>query len=412
MTQPRIWSNRLVFGLLCILVFTIPFDDIILLPGFGTLTRLIGYATLLTAMLDVFSRGRFRSLRGTPTWVLLFVGWVGLSSTWTSSLDGTIDKLPTIIRCLGLFWLLYEYADDEDRISAFLHAYVLGAWVCIGGIANSLLSGQFLDDSDFTRYVVSQLDPNDLAAMLAIGLPIAWYLALTHRSSPLRWLNILYVPVSLIAVLLTGSRGGLVTISAAFLLSMWGSPTLTLGRKTGLTLLAALLIGGATFVVPETAWMRFSTMATEMAGGTLSYRTTLWSAGFDYLSDSPLRGIGAGAFKHEVFARGGFYKPLVAHSTFLGVLFELGIIGFALFTITVFSVFRWLSFIPLRDRRFYQFVLITWVIAGLTLSLEYRKVTWFLLGISAAAVVRSSWLSASRDEEPPPADDQPREDEE
>jgi O-antigen ligase len=399
MTQPRIWSNRLVFSLLCILVFTIPFDDIILLPGFGTLTRLIGYATLLTAMFDVFSRGRFRSLRGPPTWVFLLVGWAILSVTWTSSLDSTIEKLPTIVRCLGLFWLLYEYADNEARVSAFLQAYLLGAWVCIGGITHSLMAGQFLDDSDFTRYVVSQLDPNDLAAMLAIGLPIAWYLALTHRSNSFRWLNILYIPVSLIAVLLTGSRGGLVAVSAAFLLSTWGSPTFTFKRKMGTSLLALLVLGGASFVVPETAWMRFSTIAGEMSEGTLSYRTTLWTAGFDYLSQSPLLGIGAGAFKHEVFARGGFFKPLVAHSTFLGMLFELGAIGFVLFAAAVISVFRWLRCIPITDRRFFQFLFITWIIAGLTLSLEYRKVTWFLLGVAAAAVVRSPQLSAARDEE-------------
>jgi O-antigen ligase len=408
MTQPRIWSNRLVYGLLCILVFTIPFDDIILLPGFGTLTRLFGYAALLTAMFDVFSRGRLRSLKGPPIAVFLFVGWALLSVTWTSAIDSTIEKLPTIVRCLGLFWLLYEYGDSEERISALLQAFVLGAWVCIGGITHSLLSGQFMDDSEFTRYVVSELDPNDLAAMLAVGLPIAWHLALTRKTTPLRWLNILYVPVSLIAVVLTGSRGGIMAMSAAFLMCMWGFPTLTAWRKVGISLLVVILISGAIFIVPETSWMRFSTIPDEMTGGTLSYRTTLWTAGFQYVSENPFLGIGAGAFKHEVFARGGFYRPLVAHSTFLGVLFELGTIGLVLFTIAVTSVFRWLRFIPLGDRRFYQFVFITWVIAGLTLSIEYRKMTWFLLGV-AAAVVRSPSPSELQDEEALPADLQPGE---
>lgn len=409
MTQNHIWSNRLVFGLLCILAFTIPFDDIISLPEFGTLTRLIGYAALLTAMFDVLSRGRFRSLRGAPTWAFLFVGWAVLSVAWTSSLDSTLEKLPTIVRCLGLFWLLYEYADSDERIFAVLQAYLLGAWVCIGGIAHSLLVGQFLDDSEFTRYVVSYLDPNDLAAMLAIGLAIAWYLALTCRSSPLRWLNILYIPVSLVAAILTGSRGGLVAISAAFLLSMWGSAW-KISRKIGIGLLAVLVLAGASFVVPETSWMRYSTIPDEVASGTFSYRTTLWAAGFEYLSESPLLGVGSGAFKHEVFARGGFFKPLVAHSTFFGVLFELGAIGFLLFTVIVISLFRRLRLIPIRDRCFCRFVLITWIIAGLTLSLEYRKITWFLLGVAAATVVRSPGFSASRDDEALPADAQPGED--
>ena len=410
MSQHHIWSNRLVFGLLCVLVFTIPFDDIILLPGFGTLTRLFGYAALVTAMFDVLSRGTLRSLRGPPIAVILFVAWAGLSVTWTASLDSTIEKLPTIIRCLGLFWLLYEYGDTEERVTALLQAFVLGAWVCIGGLAHSLLSGKFLDDSDFTRYVISELDPNDLAAMLAVGLPIAWYLAVNEKSKVLRWLNILYIPVSVLATLLTGSRGGIVTIAAAFILCTWGFPSLSVWRKLGISLLTVLVLAGAVFLVPETAWMRLSTIPDEMTQGTLSYRTTLWSAGFQYLSDTPFLGIGAGAFKHEVFARGGFFKPLVAHSTFLGVLFELGVVGLLLFVVAVVSMFRWLRFIPVRNRRFYQFFFITWILAGLTLSIENRKMTWFLLGV-AAAVVRLP-PAESQDEDTQPANIQPEGDEE
>ena len=73
-----------------------------------------------------------------------------------------------------------------------------------------------------------------------------------------------------------------------------------------MSLLSVLVLAGGSLVVPETSWMRFSTIPGEMSEGTLSYRTTLWTAGFQYLSESPLLGVGAGAFKHEVFARGGF----------------------------------------------------------------------------------------------------------
>ena len=47
--EPRSWLNQLAFGLLVILVFTVPFDDVVVVPGFGTLSRLIGYAGVAAA---------------------------------------------------------------------------------------------------------------------------------------------------------------------------------------------------------------------------------------------------------------------------------------------------------------------------------------------------------------------------
>ena len=48
-----------------------------------------------------------------------------------------------------------------------------------------------------------------------------------------------------------------------------------------------------------------------------------------------------------------------------------------------------------------QFILLTWLVAGMGLSLEYRKVTWFLIGSLTALTVRvsrSAWIFDEPDE--------------
>lgn len=402
MTGPRTLTNRLSFFLLCTLVFTIPFDEVFALPGFGTVTRLLGYATLLAAVSDVVARGRCRALRGPAVWASVFVGWAILSLTWTAQVDETLGMLPTVIRCLGLFWLLYEYADEEERGALLLQAYVLGCYVCLLGVVRSFRQGLTIDDNEYARYAVSQLDPNDLAVILALGVPMAWHLVSSKKSRVPAWVNHLYVPLAICGVALTGSRGGLLALITAILIIPWSFRRLGLWTKLGVAVSAALVLLGMTYFVPEDALARFATIPKELAQGTLTHRTTLWRVGFELLRDHPLVGLGAGAFAQEVYAQGAFMKPQVAHNVFLGILFDLGVVGCALFASLVVSLFRGLKLLGTPERRLCTFLLATWVIAGASLSHEYRKTTWLVLGFVAAMTPRAPFGAYRRREETVP----------
>lgn len=399
--ESRSWLNHLAFGLLLILVFTVPFDDILAVPGFGTLSRLVGYAAIGTALGDVISRSSFRRPRGALVWVILFSIWAGLSMTWTLSFGASTEKVLVVVRSLGMAWLLYEYLDGDARWRAVLTAFVLGGYVCVGGLLTALRTGPLSEELEYARYAVGDLDPNDVAATLALGVPMAWYLAGKTRSRVIRLLSRIYLPLAGAAILLTGSRGGLMALVVALGFVLSTLPRLSVGAKCMAVM--ALVAGAAAihFLVPDTAWTRLLTIPDELREGTFANRTLIWRAGFKMLPDHPFGGAGVGAFKDEIFMKGGYFTPKVAHNLILGVLFDLGIVGLALFIGVLSSLVRRLRYLHVRERRVAQFILLTWLVAGMGLSLEYRKVTWFLIGSLTALTVRvsrSAWIFDEPDE--------------
>jgi O-antigen ligase len=130
----------------------------------------------------------------------------------------------------------------------------------------------------------------------------------------------------------------------------------------------------------------------------LNERTMIWRAGWVVFNQSPFRGVGAAAFAPSVehalgmpFHGSGIDDggpanvELVAHNTFISVLVEQGVIGFALFLGILLTLVFSAWHLPLVDRAFWLSVLLTWAIGVSSLTWEDRKPSWFLFGVLVAA---------------------------
>jgi len=387
-TLTQVGADRFCFGMLLLTVFTIPFDDIIELGQFGTLTRLLGFATIFAGIAAVAANMKLLGFRGPMTWAAFFSGWALLSVTWSAEPEATVEMMPVIVRYLGLTWLLYEFTRTRVRARSVMQAYVFGAYICIGGLLVALHRGAFIDDSNYVRYVVGNLDPNDVAVLLSLGLAMAWYLASSSNEVWRRWVNWAYIPLAAVAVLLTGSRGGFITLTVTVLAAgIMMRPAALKGR---LAFLIGLFLAFAVahWLVRESVWSRLMTIPAELRGGTMAQRTAVWRGAINVIREYPLWGIGLGAYKQVVFTRGIYYRPLVAHNIALGVLADLGFIGGGLLAAWLVSIIRRLRVMPSSERMVGLLLLLVWGVGGLSLSLEYRKITWLVLGLLSAMVVR------------------------
>jgi len=197
---------------------------------------------------------------------------------------------------------------------------------------------------------------------------------------PARVLALGYLPLGLVAVLLTASRGGFL----AALVALAGSALLFLRRPTRAMMAAAFVLPVIAFVlwfgVPHETFERLTTIPAQMAGGDLNQRLNIWDAGWHAFVQAPWLGTGAGSF----VAAAGMNPQDTAHNSVLSIL--------------VVEVVRLVhccmhcgrdSVGLLQTRGPLLLALATalsvWALTSLVATVEESRTTWLLLGAIALA---------------------------
>jgi O-antigen ligase len=288
-------------------------------------------------------------------------------------------------------WLIWELAVTETRVLGLLQSYVLGALVSslsalynfmAGRTAAQLAAAEGKNVWETSRYSIAGLNENDLGLMLALSIPMIFYLLVSQRRPFVKLLCWLQLVAGFTSILLTASRGSLLAAIAG--LAMF---PLTLSRLprwqrfASLAACAGLLACGA-YLVPQSSWSRIFKFGSELSEGTLTHRTVIWAAGLEAFRDHPFLGVGAGAYGPTVLKAVDI--PYVAHNTFLSVLVELGVVGALLLFALLASIFYCALRMPYLERRLWITLLATWAVGVSALTWEYRKPTWLLFGLAAS----------------------------
>ena len=368
---------------LWIFVFVLPWENMVVISGLGTLSRVVGTLALVVTAFAPLISGRLRRLRLFHVCALLFVVWATSSVLRVSDYQQHWAQLRslTYVQLFLMCWMIWELAPDVRHQRGLLVAYVLGAYV--SGLATVMAYATGHGTSaTLRRFAAEGFDANALGTTLALAIPMAWYLQLTYRRSILQWICRGYLPLGIFAIGLTASRGALVVATVALLIVPLTLTKLSPGRMVGA--IALLFICGtvAAVYVPQTSLERYSTISSEIEEGRFGGRGAIWLAGLRAFAEHPLVGHGSATFKSSVAPYLG--RAIVAHNTYLQVLVEQGILGFVPWFLMFVAVFRQVRRLPHLERRFGLILLATLMVALLPLSWDERKAVWFVLAILAA----------------------------
>ena len=140
--------------------------------------------------------------------------------------------------------------------------------------------------------------------------------------------------------------------------------------------------------VPPAVIHRIGTVGQSIASADMGGRVTMWKKSIEVLAQHPLLGVGGGAVDHMI---GG-----AVHNTFLSVAAETGIVGLVLFLailgLVVYEAIR----LPKTISALWLAIFMTWLIGIVSLSWEFRKVTWILLSFM---IIESSLCRQADEEE-------------
>jgi O-antigen ligase len=381
--------SRAAFCALWCFVLVLPWDVFTQLPVLGSIPRLVGLVASAVGVLHVLARRRVRPLSWFHGFAMLFVVWGGVSSFWSIDPDATRMRFVTSLQLLVLVWLIWEIAWSPERQRALLQAYVLG--VCVAAVAtmHNYVSGAAwfsYGTVETTRFVALNQDPNELGVILALGLPMAWYLGFPQPQRRISWVWRLYVPLGITGILLTGSRAAFLTALVALVIIPWTLGRVRLRTKVALYALAVGSVILATSFVPAASLERIHSTRADIEAGYFGGRIYIWMAGLEVARAHPLAGVGAGGFGAAVAPT--LHYDMASHQTFLEILVEQGVVGLLLFFAVVGAAIKPLRHLPPLERRLWMVLLASLAVGSMSLHLGHRKQFWFVLGVLAAQVAQ------------------------
>lgn len=271
---------------------------------------------------------------------LFFTAAAGVTINWTVAAADTASGLINLFAVVALFVAVRLCRIDAGVVARTEWGIVTGgAFVAAYGLYQVAVDGLVAGDVGDPRFGRDLTDPNHIAAALLLPFAIALHRTL-GRSSALERVFMSFVAVAIVlAVLLTGSRGGVLGLLLVY--AVLGATSVSRIKSVAIGVLAAAVVGGFLFAFP-------GTVNDRLTSGDSSGRADIWKVGLNSCPQYCLVGSGFGTFG-EVYAQtlprtpeAGAQRKLNMnpHNILVGVVVEVGVIGLALMLIGLLLTLR------------------------------------------------------------------------
>jgi O-antigen ligase len=349
--------------------------------------KIIGALTFITALLKQLTQNKNWDQFKQPIfkyyiWFLVYIFFSG----FTQPSSFTRENFTTFISMLFLGFSIIALVDSPKRLKILLWIAMLS----IGFIgASSLLNYSTLQNS-FTRMQGSAYGPNYFAIGILPFIGISFYTIKSSRKKIHKLSAFILLIILISSLVITVSRGGLLGLTGMAFFGFLKSK-----RKAQSLLILFLGILILSLTMPNQVWERFHKTQIkdiEIQDGTTrstERRLLLAKAGWGIFLDNPILGIGVGNYYWECMK----YQPVHpgrAHTMYLEIMAELGIIGILLFFLILQATFKTLKNIYKTPNELSGYAmglsigLIGFLTAALFLHAQQDKNLWLLIFLTAA----------------------------
>lgn len=275
-------------------------------------------------------------------WVFLaFAGWICL--TYFLAFDREFAA-PFFAEYQKIFVMYVVGALSIRRMSGLWTLYVL-ATVALGYIAYEL-NMRYLQQGvlDIYRRGYGGLDNNGAGLMIAMGIPLALY-AWEGTKGRARWIFLAFVPFMLHAVLMSYSRGAMLSLVLC-------APAIWLRSSVKRYFTFAFI--ALALMVPifagEEIRQRFFSIKEAEQDESANSRFMSWKAAIAMANDHPVFGVGVRNANLYSFKYGADMQGRTIHSQYFQIAADNGYIGLGLYLSVFGSAFFFLRGVRVRSR--------------------------------------------------------------
>lgn len=372
--------SRLTVALLVLYAFAVPWQYALDLgEPLGNPARILGVLMLVAAIPAVLSRPSWHPPGLLPSLVLLIFLYLSATYLWSIDPLTTLDKIRAYFQVMMVVWIAWEFLETPAQVRNLLRAIVIGSIVLALLTLAGFTSAAAAVVTQQSRFTAAGQDPNDVARFLDLVFPIAALLLAEDKSILVRLVAALYLPLGLLAVILTASRGGFLGAAAAllaafFLLARW-RPVFAVAA----TVVLALFSMFAAFFVPAETFARLATIPAQFAALDFNDRFGIWTSGAQAFAHAPWLGYGAGNYSLAA----GLSAEDTAHNTFMALLVMGGLVAVTLLLAILVAALRSILRAQALTRFAFLGVLLVWIITASVGSVEENRMTWLLFACIA-----------------------------
>ena len=276
------------------------------------------------------------------------ISWAALTIPVSIWPGGSLAQLSDhLIKAVVFFWLIATLVTSASRLRLFVWMLSLCSIPLALTAINNYRSGVFVTQAGSAVQRIAGYvggsglagNPNDLALMLNLLLPITGVLFVVSRSPGARLATGLACLLSVAAVIATFSRAGFITLAAIGLLTV-----VAMARRgavaTALGIVFLLCVTLA--IVPRSYYDRLATITNIEADvtGSAQGRWDDWVLSINYVRDHPVTGAGLGQDLLALNAARGRETWRSVHNAYLQAAVDLGLPGAALFVALLLASFQ------------------------------------------------------------------------
>lgn len=311
-----------------LLIFVLPLEELNIDGGLSAI-KLISIAVFGCSILNyLIFRPQEPLVRASQNSLIILFLLTSLLSIF-AAIDPSqaVERIPKLLRVLALYFFVINLIRTEKYFQIALWLFVIGGFVCT-------LYGFFDPAQVGERFQGALGQPNGYALTMTPRVPIALALLRIDRTFWKKIILVIMLITIAYGIILSGSRGGLLSVSLALILFA----IFQKNKVSGLVLISIIFALGL-LIMPQDIKTRTGLNGASPSsdlGNSTDRRLTYQVYGVELFEENPILGIGLDGFA-EAYAQSEYrflihtQELRVAHNSYLEIATGTGVIGLVSF---------------------------------------------------------------------------------